>query len=182
MVYMQLNLSDMIMECESVMMPQGFGRGVNLSKHPSLGKSVAMILFTNPMSTHRSPRETQDALDFIALRREMVLPVGEHTGSGKDESHAQLCILDTDAFVRATTKHEIVLRVGISRAIGIEPPFGNQAVMVGVHFGVVQGVVKGRDHHAADRDRVIRSDREWLRGPVRNLEQRNCQVRAHRNE
>lgn len=29
--------------CESVMMPQGFGRGVNLSKHPSLGKSVAMI-------------------------------------------------------------------------------------------------------------------------------------------
>ena len=135
---------------------------------------------THPMSTRRSTHKTQDILDLIALRREMVLPVGEHTGGGKDESHVQLCILDTDAFVRATAKHEIIFRIGVGRAIGIEPPFGDQAIMVGVHFRVVQGVVKGRDHHTAGRDRVIGGDREWLCGFVRNLATKMSST-CHRN-
>lgn len=98
-----------------------------------------------------------------------MLPVGEHAGGGKDECNVQLRIFDTDAFVRTTAKHEVVLRVGVGRGVGIKPPFWNQAIMVGVHLGVVQGVVERRNHHAAGRDRVIRSDGEWLRGLVRNL-------------
>ena len=132
------------------------------------------------MSTRRSPHRTQDILDFVALRRQMVLPVGKHAGGCKDESNVQLCVLDTNAFMRTTAKYEVVLRIGIGRVVGIEPPFGDQTVMVGVHFGIVQRVVEGRNHHTAGRDHVIRSDGEWLRSPVRNLAT-NHQEHAHGN-
>lgn len=99
----------------------------------------------------------------------MVLPIGEYTGSSKDEPNVQLCVLDTDALVRATAKHEVIFGVGVGRIIRIKPPFGDQAIMIGVHCGVVQGVVKGRDHHTTGRDRIIGSDRERSRGLVRNL-------------
>lgn len=121
------------------------------------------------MSICRSQHGTQDVLDFIALGRQMMLPVGKHAGGGKDESNIHLRVLNTDTFVGTTAKYEIVLRVGIGRVVGIEPPFGDQAVMIGVHFGVVQRVVEGWDQHTAGRDCVIRSDGEWLRGLVRNL-------------
>lgn len=98
-----------------------------------------------------------------------MLPVGKHAGGGEDECNVRLCVLNTDAFVRTTAKHEVILRVGIGRAVGIEPPFWDQAVMVGIHFGVVQRVVEGRDHNTAGRDRVIRSDGERFCGLVRNL-------------
>ena len=68
---------------------------------------------------HESPHKTQDVLDFIALRRELMFPVGKHTGGSKDECNVQLCIFDTDAFMRTAAKHEVVLRVGVGRAFGI---------------------------------------------------------------
>lgn len=110
----------------------------------------------------------------------MVLPIGEYTGGSKDESNVRLCVLDTDAFMRATAKHEVIFGIGVGRIVRIKPPFGDQAIMVGVHCGVMQGVVKGRDHHTAGRDCIIGSDRERSRGLVRNLRTR-CQVRARRN-
>lgn len=67
----------------------------------------------------------------------MMLPVGEHASSGKDESHVQLCVLDTDTFVRTATKHEVILGVGVGRVVRVEPPFWDQAVVVGVYLGVV---------------------------------------------
>ena len=54
-----------------------------------------------------------------------MFPVGEYARGGKNECNVQLCVLETDAFMRTAAKHEVVLRVGVGSVLGVEPPFGD---------------------------------------------------------
>lgn len=107
-----------------------------------------------------------------------MLPVQQNSSIRKHQSDVHHRILQTDALVRAAAKHEVVARVLVRAALGVEPALGQERIRVGVRLRVVQRVVERRDDHAVHGHGVVVRDRERLRRLVRHHRHRRPQPQA----
>lgn len=145
-----------------------------MSRQPSLGKSVAMILQTHEHDQQRivPERKTRKrhSLNLLTPLRNLMLPLHHHTRIRQRQRNIHNRILHADALMRPAAKHEIILRVLVRAAVLVQPAFGEQTVWLGEDFGIVQGGVGGRDDHAVGGDGVGGGDREGFERFVGDLE------------
>ena len=95
-----------------------------------------------------------------------MFPLRQFTCQGKYKGNIHRCILNADAFVRATSKDKVVLRILVRRVFRVEPSFRTKRIGVGENFGIVQRCVKAWDNHTTSGDRVIIRNRERFLGKV----------------
>lgn len=98
-----------------------------------------------------------------------MFPVHQHARGGKNQSDIHRRVFYTYAPVRTAAKNQVVPGVRIGKAIGIEPPFGDELIVLREDRRVMQRVVERGYHHAIRRNSVIIGDGESLGRLVRNL-------------
>ena len=98
-----------------------------------------------------------------------MFPLCQFACQRKYKRNIHRCILHGDAFVRATSKDKIVLRILVRRAFRVKPAFGREYIGVGEHIGIVQRFVKRWYNHATSGYRVVTRNRERLLGKVGHL-------------
>ena len=143
-------------------------RVVNLILHSSAGNKVAIIL-PKPVSRHPDDPTRYDSLDFEAILRDIVLPIGQHHRVREHERNVHERVLLPDAPVCAVAEPDPILRVLVRAALGVEPALGLERLGLGVYVGVVQRVVEGRNEERAGRNGVVLADLERLDGLVGDL-------------